>query len=99
MKRRVVYAPAAVRDLEAAYRYISRDNPSAAAAWLDRVDEALARLSDFPLSGRAPKDRVLRRRGYRVLVIGDHLAFHLVRPQRVEVRRVVHGRRRYPFVG
>jgi hypothetical protein len=30
--------------------------------------------------------------------IGEHLAFHAIGPRSVEIRRVVHGKRRYPFL-
>lgn len=99
MKRRpVVYLPSAQRDLLEAYAYIRKDSPSAAEAWLERADEVLGRLAAFPLSGAIPKDRRLAARGYRVILIGEHLAFYVIRPRAVEVRRVVHGRRRYDFL-
>lgn len=99
MKRRsVVYLPAAQRDLLEAFEYVRKDSPAAAAAWLQRVDEALGRLASFPRSGVVPKDSRLAARGYRMVVVGEHLAFYVVRPRTVEVRRVVHGRRRYEFL-
>lgn len=99
MKRRpVVYLPAVQRDMLEAFGYIRKDSPTQAAAWLERVDKALGRLSAFPHSGSIPKDRRLAARGYRLVVIGEHLAFYVVRPRCVEVRRVLHGRRRYAFL-
>lgn len=99
MKRRtLVYLPAAQRDLLEAFEYVRKDNPAAAAAWLGRVDKILGRLASFPLSGVVPKDLRLAARGYRMVVIGEHLAFYVVLPEAVEVRRVLHGRRRYGFL-
>ncbi|NNN06177.1 MAG: type II toxin-antitoxin system RelE/ParE family toxin [Elusimicrobia bacterium] len=99
MKRRpVVYLPSAQRDLLEAVEYIRQDNPSAAEKWLERVDKALSRLGSFPQSGALPKDPRLARLGYRMLVIGEHLAFYSARPRVVEIRRVLHGRRRYSFL-
>lgn len=99
MKRRpVVYLPSAQNDLLEALEYIRKDSPSAAEAWLERVDKTLNRLGSFPFFGSAPKDRRLARLGYRMVVIGEHLAFYAVRPRSVEIRRVVHGRRRYSFL-
>ena len=99
MKRRpVVYLPSAQRDLLEARDYIRKDSPASADAWLARIDAALARLGEFPKSGSVPKDPRLARLGYRVVVIGEHLAFYVVRPAAVEARRVVHGRRRYSFL-
>ena len=73
-------------------------SPARAAAWLKRIDKALGRLSAFPRAGAVPKDPRLAARGYRVAVIDQHLAFDVVLPRRVEVRRVLHGRRRYGFL-
>ena len=99
MKRRpVVYVPAAQRDLIEAFEYVRKDSPAAAAAWLERVDKALKRLASFPRSGFVPKDRRLAARGYRVVIVDQHLAFYVERRETVEIRRVLHGRRRYEFL-
>lgn len=97
-RRTVVYLPAAQRDLNEAFEYIRKDSPGQAAAWLERIDEALGRLSAFPHSGVLPKDPHLAARGYRMVVIDQHLAFYVVLPRRVEIRRILHGRRRYGFL-
>ncbi len=97
-RRRVVYLPAAQRDLLEAFEYVRKDSPAAAAAWLQRIDKVLGRLASFPRSGSVPRDPRLAARGYRIVVAGEHLAFYIVRSESVEVRRVVHGRRRYEFL-
>ncbi|HEX4046194.1 MAG TPA: type II toxin-antitoxin system RelE/ParE family toxin [Elusimicrobiota bacterium] len=97
-RRRVVYLPSAQRDMLEAFEYVRKDSPAAAAEWLRRIDAALGRLSSFPFSGSVPKDRRLAARGYRMVVIDEHLAFYIVRPRAVEVRRVLHGKRRYEFL-
>lgn len=99
MKRRpLVYLPSAQRDLQEAVSYIRRDSPAAAEAWLGRVEAALGRLASFPESGTVPKDARLAGLGYRIAVIGEHLAFYVVLPRAVEIRRVLHGKRRYAFL-
>ena len=99
MKRRsVVYLPAAQRDLLEAFEYVRKDSPLAAAGWLQRVDKAMGRLASFPRLGLVPRDPRLASRGYRMVVLGEHLAFYVVLAQTVEVRRIVHGRRRYDFL-
>jgi toxin ParE1/3/4 len=99
LKRRpVVYLPSAQNDLLEAMEYIRKDSPASAEAWVERVDKALSRLGSFPFSGFRPKDRRLARLGYRIVAIGEHLAFYVVRPRSVEIRRVVHGKRRYSFL-
>ncbi len=96
--RQVVYLPSAQRDLGEAAAYIRRDSPAAAAAWAEKVDKTLGRLGSFPESGVIPKDARLAAKGYRVVVLGEHLDFYVVRPTVVEIRRVIHGRRRYAFL-
>jgi toxin ParE1/3/4 len=99
LKRRpVVYLPSAQHDLLESLEYIRKDSPASAEAWLERIDKTLSRLGSCPLSGSVPKDRRLARLGYRMVVIGERLAFYVVRPRSVEIRRVVHGKRRYSFL-
>jgi toxin ParE1/3/4 len=99
LKRRpVVYLPSAQRDLLESLKYIQKDSPASAQPWLARIDNTLSRLGSFPFSGAIPKDVRLARLGYRMVAIGEHLAFYVVRTKSVEVRRVVHGKRRYAFL-
>ena len=94
----VRYLPAAEKDLLDILDYIARDNPDAARAFVDRVEHTIGRLAFFPRSGRQPLDARLRRLGYRVLVVGDYLAFYVVSGRTVQIRRVIHGARRYEFL-
>ena len=88
----------AQRDLEDILDYISRDDPVAAQALVNEIDRSLGRLARFPKSGAQPQDERLRRIGYRVLRVRDYLAFYLIRGRTVQVRRIIHGARRYEFL-
>lgn len=92
------YLPAAEQDLLDILDYIARDNPAAARAFVNRVERAIGRLARFPRSGRRPRDARLRRRGYRLIVVGDYLVFYVVIRRTVQIRRVIHGARRYDFL-
>jgi plasmid stabilization system protein ParE len=94
----VEYLPAAEQDLVDILDYIARDDPAAGRNFVDRIDQTIGRLSFFPNSGQRPREDRLRRRGYRVLVVGDYLVFYVIVSRRVEVRRVIHGARRYDFL-
>ncbi len=96
--RAVVFLRRARQDLVEIRDYIRTDRPAQAQAWVDKIDKALGRLARFPQSGALPKDDRLAALGYRVVVIGDYLAFYLQRNRRVEIRRVLHGSRRYSFL-
>lgn len=80
------------------FDYVQADNPVAAHQWLNRFDQTLSRLSSCPRSGILPRDESLKRRGYRVVVVGDYLAFYVIKGFTVQIRRVIHGRRRYSFL-
>ena len=94
----VVYLRRAKQDLVEIRDYIKKDNPSQARAWVEKIDKTLGRLARFPESGAIPKDDHLAALGYRMVIIGDYLAFYLQRRRRIEIRRVLHGSRRYSFL-
>lgn len=85
-------------DLAEAFEYIRKDSPRDAEAWLARIEDSLHRLSRFPRSGSAPKDPRLAAKGYRMVVVGEYLAFYVVRQGTLQVRRLIHGKRRYSFL-
>lgn len=95
---RVEYLPLAERDVIDIVDYIARDRPQAARAFVDRLDRAGARLAVFPRSGKRPSDERLQRSGYRLLVVDDYLVFYVVAGSAVQIRRVIHGARRYEFL-
>ena len=92
------YLPAAEQDLLDVLDYIARDDPHAARRFVDRIDQAVGHLASFPKAGRRPGNARLRRLGYRLLVVGDYLVFYVITGRTVEVRRVLHGARRYGFL-
>jgi addiction module RelE/StbE family toxin len=89
------YLPAAQQDLLDIFEYISRDNPEAAEALLAQFDRTLANLTAHPVIGATPKDKRLQRLGYRMVVIGNYLAFYVVKKDVVQIRRVIHSSRNY----
>lgn len=75
-------------------RYISQDNPDAALRWLDVIEEAYLRISEFPESGRLRRDiggpqSELRSR----VVMQNYLILYAVRADHVEILHVVSGYR------
>ena len=79
--------------------YIADDSGSVdiALSCLDKIEKAINRLSDFPLSGSIPRYSILRKQGYRVLIVERHLVFYKVndKEKEVTVYAVVDGRREY----
>ena len=92
------YLPIAEDDLEDIFDYILKDNPSAAAGLLKTFDRAISQLSQNPELGMVPKDQRLKRLGYRILIVGKYLVFYVVKSKTVQIRRIIHGARRYDFL-
>lgn len=97
-KYRIEYLPIAQKDLTEIIEYIQNDNPSAALNLLDQIDETVSKLEDFPLMGQVPKDRRLEYLGYRMLIVDNYLIFYVVKDNYVEIRRILHGKRKYSFL-
>lgn len=95
---KLIYLPAAVRDLEEILDYVRGDSMERAAKLLDKLEVEIGRLARFPRLGVTPKDPHLARKGYRVLIIENVLVFYVVLKNAVRIRRVIHGARRYEFL-
>ena len=83
------------RDLIALDDYLSRDAGPSSARVVDELLAAIAALSGMPKRCPLVRDPKLRRRGHRVLVCGDYLAFFKIEATQVRVHRVLHARRSY----
>ncbi|MFA5881118.1 MAG: type II toxin-antitoxin system RelE/ParE family toxin [Eubacteriales bacterium] len=97
-KYRIRYLPSAEKDFMEIIEYIRADNPTAAINFIDQIDETISKLEDFPLMGQIPKDRRLQSQNYRMLIIGNYLVFYAVKDTVVEIRRILHGKRKYCFL-
>ena len=97
-KFNIVYLPIAEQDLIEIVEYIMLDNPDAALSMLGRFDEAISVLEIFPLSGATPNDVRLQSLNYRILVVDSYLVFYVPFPGFVEIRRILHAKRKYDFL-
>jgi len=99
-KYNIMYLPVARRDLIDIIEYIQKDNPSAALNLLNKIENTISKLEDFPLMGSVPKDSLLQYKGYRVLIIEKYLVFYVVNESdlEIEIRRIIHGKRKYDFL-
>lgn len=95
---RVIYLPIAEKDITEILEYIQTDNPAAAINLLDQFDKAVTKLAYFPFMGQGPKDIGLQKMNYRVLVINNYLIFYVVNEDTVEIRIILHGKRKYSFL-
>lgn len=91
---KIIFSPQAIADLEAAVRFIAKDNPDAAARFGDALIDRATILENFPLLG-APYSR---RPGVRKLVSRPYIIFYRFREKEnsVDILRYWHGAQREP---
>ncbi|PUU89542.1 MAG: RelE/StbE family addiction module toxin, partial [Halanaerobium sp.] len=60
---------------------------------MDKIDENISQLKDFPYKGKKPDDENLNSKGYQILVIGSYLVFYVIfqREKIVEIKRIIRG--------
>ena len=87
--------PMARDDIAEIYQYIALDNRSAALRMTDKIMDKLDSLAEFPERCRMVQDSALAKLGYRMLIIGNYIAFFKVFESEVLVYRVLHGKRDY----
>lgn len=92
------YLSTAQRDLVEIFEYIRKDRPEAASGLLEKFDKSIAALAANPYLGVIPKDERLKRLGYRILVVDKYLVLYVLKPKTVQIRRIIHGARRYSFL-
>jgi addiction module RelE/StbE family toxin len=97
-KYEIHYLPAAEEDITDILEYIRKDNPSADFKLINEIDDTISKLEDFPDMGVIPKDVRLKSLNYRMLVINNYLVFYIVKDYIIDIRRILHGKRKYAFL-
>lgn len=99
MKYNIVRTDKADEQLREIIFYIADDSGSIDIAlnYLDKIEIAINRLEDFPMSGSVPRYSILRKQGYRVLIVERHLIFYKIDENKkgVIIYAIVDGRREY----
>ncbi len=99
MKYKIVRTDKADEQLRESIFYIADDsgNVDIALNYLDTIEMAINRLVEFPLSCSNPKYSILRKQGYKVLIVERHLVFYKVNESEkiVTIYAVVDGRQEY----
>jgi len=96
-KSKIKYAPSAIDDMDEIFSYISKDNISAAEAALDKIDDEISKLSEFPNMGSLLSDEeyTLIQRGYRFIIISPYIVFYRIINNAIIIHRILHERRDY----
>lgn len=79
--------------------YIADDsgNIDIALRYLEKIETAINRLQEFPNSESIPRYSILKKQGYRVVIVEKHLAFYKVNEEdkTVIIYAIVDGRIEY----
>jgi toxin ParE1/3/4 len=84
------YTSAADQDLTGILDFIGEDNPTAASAWVDRVEAKCLLIATNPSIGELQPHLG---EGVRASVVGRYVIFHREPNNRVEILRVIPGDR------
>ena len=97
---RIVYSDIALKDLEEIGDYISEIlmNPKAALNTVNKIQDAVDKLADFPLIGSPLSSIVKAETDYRFLVCGNYLVFYRPQLNSVCIDRILYGRRNYMVI-
>lgn len=95
VKYEVRVTEAAREDLLALVQYIAQDNPTAALAVAEEIEQTILALENFPCRGINPKNQHLIAKGYKMLVVCDYLIFYVVLEEAVHIRRIISGKQNY----
>jgi toxin ParE1/3/4 len=87
---RIRRLPRAIRDVDDIWLHIAADDPAAATRMVERLAAGVARLADFPESGRARPEIGA---GARSVVVGRYLVLYRINGEFVDIVRVIHGAR------
>lgn len=93
----IKFSPEAIADLQQAKAYITEElcNEQAAAGTVAKITKRIRLLANFPESGAPLSSIVDFETDYRFLVCGNYTAFYRMENQRVNIVRVLYGRRNF----
>ena len=93
---KIIYLPIALSDLHQIVDYVAFElkSPQAADSFISKLDDAISRLENFPLSGTIYKGNKKLEHDYRILVVENYLVFYTVLSNTLEIHRVLYGRRK-----
>ncbi|KJS86258.1 MAG: translation repressor RelE [Peptococcaceae bacterium BICA1-8] len=93
------FTPKAEEDLDEIYSYISTKllAEDAANNLMDKIENSIMGLKEFPFSCSHVLDEPLKNRGYRKLIIENYIAFYLINEaeKQVVIMRVLYGASNY----
>ena len=99
MKCNILRTDKAEEQLREIIFYIADDSGDVdiALGYLDKIETAINRLQEFPESGSTPRYSILRKQGFRVIIVERHLVFYkyIKEVNTVIIYAIMDGRREY----
>lgn len=99
MKCNILRTDKAEEQLREIIFYIADDSGdiNIALGYLDKIETAINRLQEFPESGSIPRYSILKKQGYRVIIVEKHLVFYKLNKEEkiVIIYAIMDGRREY----
>lgn len=99
MKYKILRTDKAEEQLRDIIFYIADDSGDIEIAlrYLNKIETAINLLQEFPESGSIPGYLVLKKQGYRVVIVERHLVFYKINEEDklVVIYAIVDGRREY----
>ncbi|AFM42311.1 plasmid stabilization system protein [Desulfosporosinus acidiphilus SJ4] len=99
MKYKILRTDKAEEQLRELVFYIADDsgNVDIALGYLDKIETAINRLQEFPESGSIPRYSILKKQGYRVIIVEGPLVFYKINEEAelVIIYAIVDARREY----
>lgn len=99
MKYKILRTDKAEEQLRDIIFYIAGDSGDidVALGYLDKIETAINRLQEFPEPGSIPRYSILKKQGYRVVIVERHLVFYKINEtdKLVIIYAIVDGRREY----
>lgn len=94
-KYKLKITPAAADDLENIYKYVkyTLSANNSAENMIQKISSSLKSLKSFPYMHELSRDKILKERGYRKLVIKKYVALYLIDEEKksVVIARIFYG--------
>lgn len=97
MAQALIWSKHALDDIAAIAEYIGRDSFDHACQVVERLVETVQSIRDQPEAGRKVPE--LNDHSIRERFVYSYRLIYAVRPEEIEILYVVHGRRRFRFLG
>jgi len=94
------FSPLAEQDLNEVFDYIATEllSPEVAENLINNIQDSVEKLCGFPFSRPLLKNKRLREKGYRLLIVQNLNLFYIIEEQKIVIRRVLHSKRNFESI-